>query len=222
MTMKGSKIPHFDLRREPVHFFYRLNGSIPVSVLNNARDQRDDLIEKARLEAQKMPSGLAGQFLQLQHFEINALHELFLDDYLHGKSNGPYHLAQPELATIVLDSLLTLHEQEIVYVYAICVMSNHVHAILGVPDGKEFVAIGKLMKSHKGFTARMCNRVLAATGIPFWDDSYFDRTVRKGKFITVMAYVLNNPVKAGLVEHWSAWPHSWLNPEFELLFESVQ
>jgi REP element-mobilizing transposase RayT len=176
-------------------------------------------MEKVRLEAKKMPPGLTGQFLQRRRFEVNTLHELLLDDYLHNENNGPYHLARPKLATIVLASLLTLHEREIVYIYAICVMSNHVHAVLGVPDGKELVDVGQLMKSHKGFTGRMCNRILNTTGLPFWDNSYFDRTVRRGKFITVMAYVLNNPVKAGLVEHWSAWPHSWLNPEFELLFK---
>jgi putative transposase len=219
LIMKGSKIPHFDIGREPVHFSYRLHGSIPMPVLKAARGRRDAQLEQTRLEAKQMATGLAGQYLQRRHFGINAQHELELDDYLHTKSNGPYHLSQSELATIVLESLRVLHDKKAVFVYVVCVMSNHVHAVLGTQEGMETVDVGVLMKSHKGFTARMCNRVLGSTGAPFWDEGYFDRTVRRGKFMRVMWYVLNNPVKAGLVENWEDWPHTWLNPEYELLLK---
>jgi len=35
-----------------------------------------------------------------------------------------------------------------------------------------------------------------------------------------MWYVLNNPVKAGLVKNWKDWPATYLNPDFDLLFRN--
>ena len=34
----------------------------------------------------------------------------------------------------------------------------------------------------------------------------------------VMWYVVNNPVKAGLVNRWSDWPYTWVHPEYVRLF----
>ena len=46
------------------------------------------------------------------------------------------------------------------------------------------------------------NRLLRRTG-KLWQDDYFDRLMRNEKqFRTAIEYVINNPVKAGLVD----WP----------------
>lgn len=165
-----------------------------------------------------MPSELAGQFLALREFEIRAEYELRIDAYLHNSSNGPYHLARPELAAEIINSYMYLHSRAELFVYVVCVMSNHVHAVVRAPDEVDAIDPGKLMMRHKSHTARKCNQLLGLTNRPFWDESYFDRTVRHGKFTRVMWYVHNNPVKAGLVDNWREWPHCWLNPEYAALF----
>lgn len=80
------------------------------------------------------------------------------------------------------------------------------------------MAIAPLMKTHKGFTARKANQVLDRVFTSFWNDSYYDRKIRSGKFTTAMWYVLDNPVKAGLVEAWSEWPGTYVNEEYAELF----
>jgi hypothetical protein len=48
------------------------------------------------------------------------------------------------------------------------------------------------------------NRILSRTG-QFWEHESFDHVVRQGKFFQTIKYVLNNPVKAGLVKEWRQW-----------------
>ncbi|MEL7161905.1 MAG: transposase, partial [Bacteroidota bacterium] len=134
------------------------------------------------------------------NYQINAEYELAYERALHEIKTGPRFLAKPVIATLILDSWKNLQEREQAYVYAVCVMSNHVHVLLQEASaGKKLSDLGKLMNNHKGYTARMANRILNRTGQGFWDRTYFDRRVRQGKFTRVMWYVLNNPVKAGLV-----------------------
>jgi len=209
---------HYPIGQKPVHFTYRLSGSVPKSFDKELKRKRDRELDIAKAESLKYPAGQGGQFLQKRIFEINALYELALDNYLHKDSNGPYHLSNPQIATEIIKSYLFLHDKNQLYVYAVCVMSNHVHAVVRAPDGIDEVESGLIMSRHKSHTSRQCNKLLGRTGLPFWDDDYFDRTVRVGKFNTVMWYVLNNPVKAGLVDNWREWPNCWLNPDYELLF----
>jgi len=65
------------------------------------------------------------------------------------------------------------------------------------------------MKSLKGYTAREANKVLNRTGA-FWEEESYDHEIKDGEeFGRVVRYVLNNPVKAGLVNHWSEWPWNY-------------
>jgi putative transposase len=57
------------------------------------------------------------------------------------------------------------------------------------------------MRWLKGRTARVVNRVLGRTGLPFWQDESYEHWIRSGKELQeIIAYVESNPVKAGLVE----------------------
>ena len=98
-------------------------------------------------------------------------------------------------------------------------MPNHVHVILSIPRGPSPGSTARIMRRHKSFTARECNLLLDRTGEPFWAGNYFDRTIRRGGWLRTMWYVLNNPVKAKLVDHWRQWPGNWVNPRFVGHFE---
>ena len=128
------------------------------------------------------------------------------------------HLRDSKVANIVIDALLNYHRSGEIFLYAVCVMSNHVHLVVGPTDDQESLDLAAFMRLHKGYTAYQVNKILGTTGIAFWERNYFDRVVRNGKFATVMWYVLNNPVKAGLAADWRDWPHTWLNPDFNSLF----
>lgn len=78
-------------------------------------------------------------------------------------------------------------------------MPNHVHLIVTIAEeiGKPFYPI---LQAQKRYSPTQANRILDRTG-PFWQAESYEHIVRSGhEFTLVLSYVLNNPVKAGLVE----------------------
>jgi len=65
------------------------------------------------------------------------------------------------------------------------------------------------MKSLKGYTARKANRLLNRTG-EFWAHESYDHFVRNAaEWERIEAYILNNPVKAKLIDDWREWKWSY-------------
>jgi len=61
----------------------------------------------------------------------------------------------------------------------------------------------------KGYTAREANRILGRTGQHFWQEESFDHWSRdEDEFFRIIAYIENNPVKAGLVTRPEDWQWS--------------
>ena len=62
-----------------------------------------------------------------------------------------------------------------------------------------------IMQRLKSFTARKANRILGRQG-SFWQDESCDHVVRDdGELGRIVEYILQNPVKAGLVSDWQEW-----------------
>ena len=72
------------------------------------------------------------------------------------------------------------------------------------------VEINKLMKSIKGYSAREANKILGRRG-SFWQAESYDHIVRdEDELERIIKYVIYNPVKAGLVDRWEDWEHTYL------------
>ncbi len=129
------------------------------------------------------------------------------DALLDQTTHGPAWLRMPDVAAVVITEILALTELRVV-VLAYCLMPNHVHLVAQLPDEAGFSA-SRMMQRLKGRTAVVANRLLGLQGQPFWQHESYDHVVRDGKEQErIIAYVLNNPVKAGLVEEWTQWPYS--------------
>jgi REP element-mobilizing transposase RayT len=86
-----------------------------------------------------------------------------------------------------------------------CVMPNHVHAMVQTFDR---FSLETVVHSWKSFSAHKANRILQRTG-RFWQPEYHDRYVRDARhFRAAVAYIENNPVKAGLTASPDTWPWS--------------
>ena len=110
-------------------------------------------------------------------------------------------------------------------------MSNHVHVVFTpLPIQSSDVAqtvslhandndtqtkslcyntLSSIMQSLKGYTAHKANRLLGRKGA-FWQQESYDHVVRDAnEWQRIVTYVLNNPVKAGLVDRWEKWQWSY-------------
>ena len=129
---------------------------------------------------------------------------------------GECHLRNPKIAAILVDSLEHWNEKRY-DLLAYTIMPNHAH-ILFTPLETErggYYTLGHIMQSLKGYTARMANRALNRSG-SFWQHESYDRWVRNdAELERIVAYILENPVNARLVQEWNEWPWSyckWMAP----------
>lgn len=117
-------------------------------------------------------------------------------------------LRQPAVAQAVEDAILYFDGQRY-RLLAWCIMQNHVHIVVEPANGN---ALGGIVHSWKSFSAKQANRILGRSGA-FWHKDYFDRFIRdEGHLVRTIAYVENNPVKAGLVSLSSTW--RWSSSRF--------
>lgn len=87
-------------------------------------------------------------------------------------------------------------------------MPNHVHLLIRVERFDK--SLYSILHSLKRSTARECNKTLSRTGA-FWQHESYDHVVRDGsESERIVRYILNNPVKAGLVDNWNSWKWSYV------------
>ena len=132
----------------------------------------------------------------------------YYDNALDLASTGPTWLNDHALAKLVYDHIIT----EAIRSYRLdcfTVMSNHVHIVL---SPKNPLRLDEAMRRIKQPTAFHCNQILERKG-SFWQDGSYDRIIRVGEWERIIRYILNNPVKAGLVKEWREWPYTYLAPD---------
>ncbi len=85
-------------------------------------------------------------------------------------------------------------------------MPNHWHALV-VSRTDCTHTLGEILKRVKGRTGKSIRASLGNSGA-VWQREWFDRWMRSdAEWSKTVAYIRNNPVKAGIV---SAWPeHRW-------------
>ena len=201
LSWNARDIPHGFLNDTPIHLIYRVRGCAPVKKL---RMLHEDLRE--RLAVVKTMGTFSDEVLGEAMEEWQAAYDNLLD----AQDQRKYVLADPTAAQLVLDSWQTLRDRAEVKLYAVCIMGNHVHALLSGVEGAPETRIAPLVGRHKSFTDNAIKKALGHKA-NVWDDGFYDRYVRPGTFEQVLRYLLDNPVKAGLVQHWRAWPHTFVD-----------
>ena len=138
-----------------------------------------------------------------------------LERLLHAQRTQSHLLRAPAVMEAV-GSYFRKFDGELLRLHAYSVMSNHAHALFDLSPQSLHVAppeiewpLDRLIGRLKGGSAHAANAVLGRRG-QLWMKGYHDRYVRSEKhFAWVYAYILNNPVKAGLVARWPDHPGTW-------------
>jgi REP element-mobilizing transposase RayT len=121
-------------------------------------------------------------------------------------------LKDSRLASKIAESL-HYRDGKVYRLDAFTVMSNHVHILIKpLPQSYDkfsgditYYSLATIMQSLKGYTAYQCNRILRREG-EFWAHENYDHWVRDyDEWQRTVAYILNNPVKAGCVKSWADW-----------------
>ncbi len=214
--------PHIHPPGATLFLTYRLAGSIPKATVREYKAKKEWLENQAKQVAKNAneddAGGLKPWLDRIERFKRQWF--LRFEDILHEASTGPMWMQDEKVAATVAESLHRL-DGEAYRLDGYTVMSNHVHALfkpclsetelhetldetghLGFIG--EHPGLSRIMHALKGRSARESNLTLSRTGA-FWEHESFDHVVRAGKFNHTLRYILNNPVKAGLVNDWREW-----------------
>lgn len=211
-TFFRRNLPHYHLPDATYFITIRLAGSLPVAVAMR-------LEEEYEKEQRRLAGRLSGDALREARYKAQKRHFARVDSLLDQARHGPRWLAQPECAAIVVQTVHALAPAHY-RLHAFCLMSNHAHLLIdqqGIPeppprrDGKRYTALSRAMRLLKGQSGTLCNRALGRQGA-FWQHESYDHVVRdEREFERILAYIVNNPVKAGLVSDWQEWPYTYVN-----------
>lgn len=197
-------LPHIQPPGAILFVTIRLAGSLPKAVLERLRMEAEEGERLIRQTAEPAETGRLIYEEQKRQFGR-------FDAELDKAESGPKWLGLPEIADIVAEAM-HYRDGEVFDLDVFTIMPNHIHAVfapLEKEDGS-YHALQTIMHSLKRFTARAANKVLKREG-SFWQRESYDHVVRsRREWERIVAYVINNPVKAGLVENWEHWPWTYL------------
>ncbi len=175
-------LPHWDFEKSTQAITFRLADSVPAEVI---RDWKSQLAIKSDAKIREM--------------ELHQLIARFED-----AGHGAAVLKSPTCGNIIQNKLIQGHSSR----YSLidwCIMPNHVHVLIRLTGSR---SLADIVRSWKGGSAIEINRLLHRSG-PLWQREYYDRYVRDLDHLhDCIAYIRNNPVKAGLCDKPVAWPFS--------------
>ncbi|GLR17512.1 transposase [Portibacter lacus] len=208
------KFPHIQYLGDTFFVTFRLHGSIPaIELARCKRNYQDRLLD--------VQNKYQSEILNYSKFEIHRKHLLEIDNLLHSIRHGPTFFSNENCAQICEEQFHRF-DNEFYKLLAFTIMNNHVHLLIDTSVQfemlefdeeritNEFQTLDRILKRIKGATAQYCNRELNRSG-QFWERESYDTYIRNERMLgNIITYILNNPVKAGLIANWQEYRWNYL------------
>lgn len=202
-------LPHHEIHGSIYFITIRLAGTLQQRVLNEFRAEVESLRKSEKLNS-------------IHQERLKYLETKRIQDYL-DKGIGECSLRNSEIAEMVKEAIL--HHDGVDYTSQFCcIMPNHLHWILKPLRKKGMQKsdsrIIPIVQRFKSYTSHAANKILRRTG-PFWRREYYDHRIRNSEQLSkLIAYILDNPVKAGLCSRWNEWPWTFCSKDISKALES--
>ncbi len=187
------RLPHWEVEDGRYFVTLHVSGAIPQT----GKDQ----IRALLAEFSRTTNRTAPKWLVLQR-KIFAAIDKWLD---HAPQNS--WMKNPKIATIMQEAILHRHQRGDWELLQHVVMPNHIHLFLETGTN----TLKQVMEDFKRWTGHQSMKLIDAKPKRFWQREWFDHWSRSDEGDDrIIAYIRNNPVKAGLVKHYTDWPYgSW-------------
>lgn len=109
-----------------------------------------------------------------------------------------------QLAEDIVALLKTLCKEDDIPLYAYCIMPDHAHFLLSASKERDIIGFVRELKSRS-------TRIAWQHGYEgrIWQRSFYDHFLRQDDDCREVAdYIIHNPVRNGIVEHWGDYPLS--------------
>jgi len=178
-------LSHLEIEGATYSLTYRLHDSLPLGVLRRLQEEREAMAHQL--------TGGTRQPTAVERFDIEEAFAIRFDDELHVE-RGACHLRNAQLADVVVENLQHF-DGERYTLHSWCVMPNHVHVVVRPFEGE---TLDRILHSWKSYTAHIAFSIVGTRTL--WAREYYDRVIRDERhFFNAVAYVRNNPARAGLV-----------------------
>ena len=184
------RLPHWEVVNGRYFITLRLHGSLPSGV----EEEIQALLIRFKNADERNKSALQRQIFRSMEEGMD-------------RATTNCHLRDPKIAEIVQDAIVHRHRSGVWKVIEFVIMPNHLHLFIAQPS----MSLGNIMESFKAWTAKQALSHMENAGNGFWQREWFDHWSRSGmEDEKIINYIRNNPVKAGMVKHYTDWPYgSW-------------
>ncbi len=194
-----NRLPHWEVIGASFFITFRCEGSLPSEAVRKLSELSQSVLS---VEAE------SDSFAVLQR-QMFATAEKFLDS---GFGFSPF--SDGRLADEFVALMKDWAVESDWALLAFCVMPNHVH-ILARKKSDQSLDLKSFVARLKGKSSRRLNELLNRTG-PFWHSDWFDRWMRtREEEKRVISYIMNNPLKAGIVRGGEVYRFSEKGGAFE-------
>ena len=200
-------LPHIQPPSATLFVTFRLSGSLPRAALEEAARWKAQFDRELAL----LPS--SDERKRHEH-KFRRQHFARLEKYLDAAQTGPTWLREGPVARQVADALRR-RDGKAYQLEAYCLMPNHVHTVFTpLPvvqaDGSCYHSLASIMHAHsRAGPPTMGINCSAAPGHSGNTRAMTTTFETNGNWRHIIGYVLGNPLKAGLVADWRAWPWSY-------------
>ncbi len=210
-----NRLPHIAPPGATFFVTFRQDDSLPQHIVKELKRKFEQEIDQ--IEQDNPPD---------KDLRIQAARERNFGRFEHQLDTAPYgscRLKEAAVAQILIERLMQYHGSTY-EMQAYCIMPNHVHLLFSLAlqmrnaDGswraevpEYYIQLDKVMQLIKGGSSREINKYLGVPG-PFWAKDSYDHYIRNDReWLRILAYILHNPVKAGLVSEWSKWANTYVD-----------
>ena len=122
-------------------------------------------------------------------------------------NNKKPYFRNPDIVSSILSEIdfrVNISREVAIFVY--CIMPDHLHFLLKLREtyGK---TLQNWVTAFKRYTAWSVNEEFRIK--PLWQKNFYEHIVRKDESLEKIAeYIVNNPVRKGLVGDWQKYPYS--------------
>ena len=196
-------LPHRFDTDKPIFITYRLKFTLPKNLIRTVNEKKSRWFRDLKsLDEHE-------QGLKLQEQDI--IFFRWYDELIANHADMPDMLKKREIRDIVIEAL-RFHDGLRYTLLAYCVMPNHVHALIHpiIQESGDIYPIAHVTYTWKRYTANRINKLMDRRG-SLWQQESYDRMIRdETELANTFEYIIQNPVKAGLVENWQDWPGTWM------------
>ncbi|MDD2332136.1 MAG: transposase [Candidatus Cloacimonetes bacterium] len=198
-------LPHIQVKGCVLFITWRLAFTLPNNLNTKLRELREEQSEKSKHQSDKFQKLLNATYAQKRFY--------LFDELLGNITDTEINLCTKPIDDI-LPKIIREYDNVMYQLHSYCIMPNHVHILikpLPQEESELFYPCNMIMRKIKGNSSRSINSALGRSG-KLWMEESYDRMVRNEKeYERTANYILNNPVKAGLVEKPEEWAYSYHN-----------